>query len=107
MMSSAYRTIIILICGSHNRDAPMKTYAPGRSIFAGILLLGPLLVFVALRLIPSLDSTFANSIFHFYIVSFTSLIAFVVAVFHAAAGLAQRRRRFLSQAGVAPIFCSL
>src|SRR3954464_11854753 len=59
----------------------MKTYAPGRSIITGILLIGPLLLFLLLRLIPSLDSTFANAIFHFYIVSFTSLIAFVVAVF--------------------------
>ncbi len=59
----------------------MKTDAPSLRIFAGILLLGPLLVFVMLRLIPSLDTTFANQIFHFYIVSFTSLVAFVVAIF--------------------------
>src|SRR5258708_32180810 len=59
----------------------MKTYSPGWTVMAAILLLGPLLIFITLRLVPAWDPSWANSVFHFYIVSFTSLIAFVVAIF--------------------------
>jgi signal transduction histidine kinase len=59
----------------------MKTFTPAKSVIAGILLLGPLLLYVTLRLVPALDPNWANPIFHFYIVTFASLIALVVALF--------------------------
>src|SRR5258706_969018 len=59
----------------------MKPRSSGQRVLAVNLLLAPFLFFVLLRLVPAWDPLWQNSIFHFYIVSFTSLIAFVVALF--------------------------
>ena len=52
-----------------------------RRLVAGTLLAGPLLLYIVLRLNPELDPRWHVHIFHFYIVSFTSLVALVVASF--------------------------
>ncbi|MBI3394641.1 MAG: hypothetical protein HY042_02285, partial [Spirochaetia bacterium] len=64
----------------------------------GALLVIPFLFFVLLRIIPTWDPLWQSSIFHFYIVSFTSLVAFVVALF-VLAGIGSR--------GVQAIFVAL
>lgn len=46
----------------------------------GLVTLGPLILFLLLRFIPGLDPLWADHLFHFYIVSFTSLVALVVAI---------------------------
>ncbi|HLA43511.1 MAG TPA: HAMP domain-containing sensor histidine kinase [Aggregatilineales bacterium] len=47
----------------------------------GIALVIPALMYVVLRLEPTLDPTWSLPVFHFYIVSFTSLVALVSASF--------------------------
>src|SRR5258708_33959520 len=59
----------------------MKTFSPTQRMITGLLLIGPALLFLALRFVPSWDPEWDNHVFHFYIVSFTSLVAIVVAVF--------------------------
>src|SRR5258708_25461847 len=59
----------------------MKTFSPTQRMITGLLLIGPALVFLALRFVPSWDPEWDNHVFHFYIVSFTSLVAIVVAIF--------------------------
>src|SRR5690349_20492273 len=51
----------------------------GNAVLA--LLIGPVVIYVALRLFPGWDPLWAAPIFHFYIVSYTALVALVVAVF--------------------------
>ncbi len=51
-----------------------------RTAFAALITL-PLIIFIALRLNPAWDPSPALPVFHFYIVTFTSLIALVVASF--------------------------
>lgn len=62
---------------SRSRSGP--TYAVS-CVGAGILLVSVLL-FLALRVQPQLDPVLEDSWFHFQIVSFTSLVAFVLALF--------------------------
>src|SRR5579859_6708943 len=59
----------------------MQIQTPGQRIVLAILLIGPALLFIALRLVPSWDPSWGDHVFHFYIVSFTSLVAIVVAIF--------------------------
>jgi signal transduction histidine kinase len=59
----------------------MTTYLPVQRALAGLLLVGPYLLFAALRLVPAWDPTWNDHIFHFYIVSYSSLVALVVANF--------------------------
>src|SRR5438093_3716472 len=53
----------------------------GRRLLIGLLLVGPFVAFALLRLVPAWDSIWDNHVFHFYIVSYSSLIALVVAMF--------------------------
>ena len=50
-------------------------------ILVGLLIAAPGLLFLVLRLFPALDASADNHIFHFYIVSFASLVSLVVALF--------------------------
>ena len=49
-------------------------------LLAGALVIAPVVLYVLLRLSPSSSTTWGTPIFHFYIVSYTSLVAVVVAV---------------------------
>jgi signal transduction histidine kinase len=50
-------------------------------VLIGVLIVVPPLLLLALRLFPSLNLSSDNHFFHFYMVSFTSLVALVVALF--------------------------
>ena len=75
-----------------------KVPTTNQQVLIGALLVVPFFFFFLLRLIPSWDPLWQSSIFHFYIVSFTSLVAFVVALF-VLAGIGSR--------GVQAIFVAL
>ncbi|HLY27434.1 MAG TPA: ATP-binding protein [Aggregatilineales bacterium] len=59
----------------------MSNNSPLQRIFVGFLVLFPLVIFLALQFIPGWNPTFNNGVFHFYIVTFTCLIALVSALF--------------------------
>lgn len=58
-----------------------QTRLTSRPILVGALIVLPLLVFIVLRLNPSLDPVWQAPFFHFYIVSYISLIAVVISSF--------------------------
>lgn len=59
----------------------MTALKPLQRALAGVLLVGPILLFITLRLNPAWDPSWSLPIFHFYIVTYTSLVALVVASF--------------------------
>src|SRR5260221_1789811 len=59
----------------------MSTTSPGQRLLIGVLIIGPFLIYLAATLVPAWNPIYSNGIFHFYIVSFTSLVAMVIAVF--------------------------
>lgn len=59
----------------------MTDRRPLQRFLAWTLVIGPVLIFLGLRLSPTRDAMWDLPIFHFYIVSYTSLVALVVASF--------------------------
>src|SRR5258707_15190762 len=59
----------------------MPNSVRSQRILVGLLIAAPGLLFLALRLFSALDASADNLIFHFYIVSFASLVSLVVALF--------------------------
>lgn len=57
-----------------------KPSTASRALVAALIVV-PVLLFVALQLVPGLNPVSPQPVFHFYIVTFTSLIALIVAAF--------------------------
>ena len=59
----------------------MANRALRQHLLLSLAMIGPLLFFVILRFVPATDSVWNQPVPHFYIVSYTSLVALVVAGF--------------------------
>src|SRR5258707_2858118 len=82
----------------------MSTTSPGQRLLIGVLIIGPFLIYLAATLVPAWNPIYSNGIFHFYIVSFTSMVAMVIAVFVLAGiGSAGAPGMFAAVAFIAPV----